>query len=199
MKWVKRLFIMLLSLTLFVVIGALLLVWYSQPEEELDLDYEELSIYRKAEEMIRNRELALTLTEQEVDHLLKQAVVRYVDLPPEVELTGARFRLGDNQLSADLQVKYHQLMSAGATLDYTVRWEEPELVISLERLAVKRLSVPALLEPQSYRFSLEDQLPAVIDVTDVSIQPSGVRVEFAVDPSEVNQLLEELQQQLQGR
>ncbi|WP_010271123.1 hypothetical protein [Paenibacillus senegalensis] len=198
MKWIKRLVIIMASLVLAAVIGTSALLWYSQPDEKLDLHYEELSIYRKAEEMIRNREPALTLTEQEVNHLLKQAVVRYVELPPEVEITGARFRLGDSRLMADLQLRYRELVSAGATLDFVVAWEAPDLVISLDRLAVKRLTIPALIEPQSFRFSLEDQLPAVIDVTDVSIQPSGLRMEFAVDPAQLNQLLEELQQQFQG-
>lgn len=198
MRTIKRLLIALLILLAVAALGFGGLMWYAQPEEELDLQYEEISVFAKAEEMIRSRQLSLSLTEGEVNHLLKQALSRQASLPADVELKGARFRLGQDQLMADVHLLYKGFLSAGATVYYDVVWSPPELSVLFDRITVKRLPVPPAFEPESFRINLEELLPAVIDVSDVEVGPQEVRFDFAVNPEQMEDLLRQLQQKFQG-
>ncbi|UUZ84185.1 hypothetical protein LJK88_10865 [Paenibacillus sp. P26] len=68
-------------------------IWYVQPAQKLDLAYGEFPLKDKVFSMLMSRRLEVTLSEQEVNDLLKKALAAHAQIRPGLELTGARFYL----------------------------------------------------------------------------------------------------------
>ncbi|MCZ8517136.1 hypothetical protein O9H85_33255 [Paenibacillus filicis] len=154
-------------------------LWYVQPNQKLDLSYAELPMKDKVFSMLMSRKLEVTLSEQEVNDLLKKALAQHTQVKPGVTLTGARFYLQGERLTADVNLLVQGSYLAEATLDFELGWEEPNLTAIHTGTRIKDIRVPLgwfRLEP--LRLPLNDYLPRRLTVRDIGFSGSTVKVGF---------------------
>lgn len=192
-KIAKRLFTLVVLLLVLAVLLTAALLFYVKPDKTLDLSYRPIDIRDKIEQMIRNRQLSFTLSEEEVNSLFKRAISEHpLPLPPDIRIEGADVRLAEGGLVADFNLRYKERIPIAATVYLRAEWRSPELVVELERIKAKQLTLPqAVVEGCQYRFRLDEHLPSFIRITDIGIQPGGVRIDWEVDQDRVEELLED--------
>jgi hypothetical protein len=166
--------------------GTLLLVFilllgvsyaYAQPDRMLDLNYSELSIRDKLENMLVNRRLEVVLTESEVNGLLKKTLASRAQLRDDWTLTGAQFTLKGTQWMADINLMYKEKWPIGAQLFFTVNWEDPFLTAIHTDTQIKQISVPmSWFQLEPLQIPLNDYLPRPAGVRNVTFQDNIVRL-----------------------
>ena len=94
------------------------------------MNYSELNWKNKLVEMVESRNTELTLTESDVNNLLKKGLTEYVaehDLP--FQIIGADFKLNGNQIIANMNGAWG-LVNFGATAKYSVEYADGTLLLS---------------------------------------------------------------------
>ncbi|WP_426448900.1 hypothetical protein ACP26L_29625 [Paenibacillus sp. S-38] len=161
------------------VIAAALLLWFVRPPQPLDLTYKELPLREKALDMLRSRKLEVTLTEAEVNELLKKALAASPQVSANVRITGARFYLEGEALSADVQLLYRNRWEAGGRLFFDLAWQDPYLTAVHTGSAIRGLHLPdAWFRLQPLQTDLNSYLPQAAAIRDLHFEPDGVRLSF---------------------
>ncbi|MFC6230184.1 hypothetical protein ACFQI7_20385 [Paenibacillus allorhizosphaerae] len=161
------------------MIASFLAIAYVKPEQKLDLAYSELPLRDKLAGMLVNRKPEITLTESEVNELLKKALAARPDVRPDVTVTGARFDLQGDQLTADVNVRIKRRIEAAATLRFDLDWKEPYLIAVHTGTFVKQVGIPGSwfhLEP--LQANLNDYLPRLAAIRSVAFENAGVKLSF---------------------
>ncbi|MCI3919959.1 hypothetical protein MO973_06905 [Paenibacillus sp. TRM 82003] len=129
-------------LVLGLVGGALTL--YLSTEPKLDWSYGEMpSLGERIETMIAERSLSLTITEAELNALVKAELFQRRALAEGIELSGADAALDDDVLTVRTDVTMGGRLRAQLTHRLRLAWEEPELVATHESTKLKDIPLPA--------------------------------------------------------
>lgn len=169
----------IISLLMIGMLASFLVIAFVKPEQQLDLAYTELPLRDKLAGMVLNGKPEITLTEPEVNGLLKKALAIRPEVRPNVTVTGARFDLQGDQLTADVNVLIKRRIAAAATLRFDLVWKEPYLVAVHTETSVKQVKIPASwfhLEP--LQANLNDYLPRLAAIRSVAFENAGVRLSF---------------------
>ncbi|GIP31248.1 hypothetical protein [Paenibacillus sp. J2TS4] len=193
-KLTKRLFKLLLLILGLVVILAAALWLYVKPDKPLDLAYGPVSIRDKVEQMIRSRQLSFQLSKEEINSLVKKAILEHpLPLPPDLQIEGVDIQPVEQGFVGEFNLRYKERLRFAATADVRIEWQSPELYIELEQVKVKKLPIPnALLDKRQYRLRLDEQLPSFVDLSRIDFHPNGVQIEWTIDPDRVEELLDDL-------
>lgn len=152
-------------------------LWYVSPAEKLDLIYEPVSISQKAADMVRNRKLEVTVSEQELNSLLKMKLAQNPQLRPDVVIEGARFEQEQNEITAFVNIKYANRISIGATLTFSLEWKPPELIIHHESTYIKKRKVPASwLQLDPILIQAEEGMPPMVGIKDIRFEKDTILI-----------------------
>jgi hypothetical protein len=171
--------VLLLILALLLGLGYSSAVQYAAPDEVLDLSYDEVSLSANIGEMVRKRQFALDLSEDELSSLLKKKLAANPDVAPQAEVRGARFHLDGDQLFADVHVVYRKRFDVGLTLTFNLTWEEPDLVARHVQTSVRSFEVPpSLFQLQPLRIRTDVLLPGYIGIRSVQFPGNHILIEL---------------------
>jgi hypothetical protein len=177
----------LILLILLIVAG---LAAYIRPFHDLDLNYTEVDWRSKLLTIIQTQETALTLNEDELNNLAKKGIAERAlaaDQPYRIE--GADFGLNGNELTADVIVQWG-LLRAEATALYTLSFEGGKLLLTPESVKVRGMTLsPSLFKLKAIEVDAGQYLPQLIQITDVKFEGHSLKIEFAVDWSQLPSLL----------
>ncbi|WP_409344616.1 hypothetical protein [Paenibacillus sp. MBLB4367] len=164
-------------LLLLAIVGIAAFLWYIRPEEKLDLSYRNLSVLDKIGEMVRKRELTVELSDEELGDLVRKAIAGKPQLSDSLRVTGARTEVENGTLAVHINALAGGFVKAGATIYAKAEWQEPNLLITLERGAVKGMAIPAgLLPQQTFVVPLYDKLPAIVGIRDIELADGKLRI-----------------------
>lgn len=154
-------------------------VQYVQPEGNLDLTYTEISLSYKIVEMIKRRQLSVTLNEAEVNDLLKKVLSQHPQPAEHIQIVGATFDTYGDQMIADVHMKYRGKWDIGAKLYFLLSWNNPSITVTHVRTDVKSIHVPSgLLQLNPISINLNDYLPRLIGVKDVRFEKEQIVIYF---------------------
>lgn len=173
----RKLFVTLIVLILLLGGAGAFAYWYVSPSQQLDLAYQEVPLRDRALDMIRRMSTELVLTESDINNLGKKEAAANRRYEQGVELTGAKFRLENGRLVADVNAEWKNRVPLGLQLTYRLRWESPVLIAEVEEAKLKDISLPAKAF-DNIVIPLGDQLPKPIRIKDVRIENDEVVVEF---------------------
>lgn len=175
---------------LFVVIMTAI-VLYIRPSQTLNMNYSELNWKNKLVEMAENRHTTLTLTESDVNNLLKKGLAEYAaenELP--FQITGADFKLNGNQIIANVNGAWG-LMDVGAAIKYRVEYAGGTLLLHPSSLEVRNLSVsPEKFGLEAMTIYLSDCIPKVVTINDVKFPGKTIQIKFTLDLPELIHFLQ---------
>ncbi|WP_166240510.1 hypothetical protein [Paenibacillus turpanensis] len=172
---------LIVGFLVFVILGgaaAVSLLTYVKPTEQLDLSYTQPNVKEKALEMLKRRHFSLLLYEEELNHLLKKALLAHASIPAHTTLEGARFRLDGELLYADLNLTYRHF-PVGMTAQYRLRWQPPEVQGVYEAAMIKNIRLPAgLVILPNVSLPVENLLPSLVGVREVVFLEDAVEIQF---------------------
>jgi len=164
-------------LLLAVIAAAAVLLWYIRPAETLDLSYRDISIVEKVTEMVRKRELVVELDDDELSNLVKRAIAEKPQLTEDVRITGVRVETENGLLALHVNAVAKGFVKAGATIYAKLEWREPNLLLTLDRGAVKKLEIPGkYFSQQNFIVPLYDKLPALVGIKDIRLEDGKLRI-----------------------
>ena len=185
-KMIKRLFAAFILIVLLLAGAGWWLLSYIAPERELSLDYEPIDVDSKLVDMMIKLRPELVLTESDVNSLVKMMLVKSggsVEAEGEakhVEITGASFELHGEQLHALMNVRYRERIDAELLAVYTLRWDNPNLVLEPQRLTTKKLELPvSMLERKEIPLGISTNL--LVRISDVKFQDDHITLRFKLD------------------
>lgn len=166
----------------FIVLVVLLvggLVWYIAPDEDLDLAYAEVPIREKIVSMAKKLKLEIVITEQEINDLAKKQLAAHPRIGPDIEVTGARFELNGDRLTAHLNLIYRGLIRAQAAAYFQLEWKRPSIVATLQRTEIKGYELPsAWVSLKPIAIPVEDKLPDFVGIRNVDFEANGIVFRF---------------------
>jgi hypothetical protein len=175
----KKLIIFVLLLASLAYIGKAAALHYIAPTGTHDLSYTEISIAPKIVDMVRQRQFAATLSEADVNSLLKQALARNPRLNDEVTVTGADFHLEGNRLTADLNLLYRGNTPIGAICYFQLTADGPMLTATYDGATVKAIAIPpAWVAIPPIGIYLNDYMPPLVGVERIDFAGKGVTLHF---------------------
>ncbi|GGG08880.1 hypothetical protein [Paenibacillus abyssi] len=190
-KFFRRLIIFVIILVILVVLAGWGLTRYVAPREQLDLNAAPLDLRQKATDMALQMNPELTLTEEDINNLIKSHLGDNRMLAPDVRLDGARFELQSDVLTAHVNVTYMGQIEAAAVAEYRLVWEKPNLRAVPERLAIRDIPLPAD-GMQELVIPLGSQLPEMLEVRGVYFDPDRIRIAFQANLPDMQDLLGQL-------
>lgn len=169
----------LLILSITTVTGTL---WYIRPTEQLDLSYEKISVFDKVADMVLSGELKLELSNADLTSLIRLGLSAKPQLSEQIRILGARVAVMDGKIALYANVLLGGKVKAGATMYGTLEWAEPNLIIDLEDIYIKKVKLPASLLPEQTSFSIDlyDKLPAIIGIKSVQFEQGKMAVRFKI-------------------
>ncbi|MEI7026644.1 hypothetical protein [Paenibacillus sp. y28] len=177
MRWLKW----FIGFIVLAVAACAVLIWYVKPQRQLDLNATELQLAPKLMDMVKHRQTELTLTEPEVNQLLKGVLASRRQLTPDLTLTGADFQLADERLRAAVQVVYADWLQTEGQIVYRLVWQPPYLTAVPEEARVKGLSVPMeWLGLTPVQVNLEERLPQLVGIREVAIEGQELHIRFDI-------------------
>ncbi|MCC2685178.1 MAG: hypothetical protein K0R75_2077 [Paenibacillaceae bacterium] len=177
----KKLLIFVLLLASLAYIGKAAAFRYIAPTDTHDLSYSEISIAPKIVDMVKNRQFAATLTEADVNSLLKQALARHPQLNDEVTVTGADFHLDGSRLTADLNLLYHGNIPIGATCYFQLSAAGSVLTATYDGATVKAIAIPpAWVTVPPLEIDLNEYMPSLVGIDRIDFAGTGVTLHFAL-------------------
>jgi hypothetical protein len=177
----KKFLVLVVLLVSLVYIGKAAALHYIAPTDTRDLSYSEISIAPKIVDMVRQRQFAATLTEADVNSLLKQALARNPQLNAEVTVTGADFHLEGTQLTADLNLLYQGNTPIGATCYFQLSSTGSVLTATYDGATVKAIAIPpywASIPP--IEVDLNEHMPSLVGIDRIEFAGSAVTLHFAL-------------------
>jgi hypothetical protein len=176
---VKRFLISLVLLIVLCAAAVQAAVRYVQPAEELDLVYSEVSISANLTEMLRNRQLSIVLSEQELSDLLKKRLAANPQVADKIEVKGAKFALQGDRLLTDIHAVYDSKWDIGAKLEFVLAWEDPDIIARHVRTWVKSIEIPAsTFELVPIRIHTDSILPSHVGVRSVQFANQQLLIEL---------------------
>lgn len=170
---------LLLAFLVFVILLIVGLVWYIAPDEDLDLTYAEVPIQQKIVNMAKNLKLETAITEQEINDLAKKQLAAHPRIGQDIEVTGARFELNGDSLTAHLNLIYRGLIRTQAAAYFQLEWRKPSIVATLLRTEVKGYELPpAWVSLKPIAIPIEDKLPDFVGIRSVDFEPNGIVFRF---------------------
>lgn len=170
------------ALVVVLIIGALAgaaALWYVKPAEALDLSYAPLRLDDKLAAMLLERKFEISLSEGEVDSLIKTSLAAKPRIHPDATVTGARFTLQDGTLAADVNLLVKERWPAGVKLRFELAWQEPVLTIRHVGTDIRQVPLPPdwfRLDPFDIR--LEDYMPRPVGIRSVSFAGSEMKLQL---------------------
>lgn len=184
MKPMKKLLIFVCTVLVIFAALAGAAIWYVKPTEALDLNYREVPIGGKIVDMIKNRKFEVLITEAEINDLVKKQLAAHRELPHDIRIEGAALQLRGNELQADVNLLWREQIPVGAKLFFNVEWNSPNIEIVHTSTQIKEASLPSsLLQLPPLRISLEEHLPKLVGVRNVSFEENGIRIGFKLGQS----------------
>jgi len=174
---VRKLIVVLIVLIVIAGGAGAFAYWYVSPSQQLDLAYQEVPLRDRALDMVRRMSPELVLTEADIDNLGKKQVAANRHFEQGVELTGAKFRLENGRLVADVNAKWKNRVPIGLQLTYRLEWNSPVLIAQVEEAKLKGIDLPAEAF-DNIVIPLGDELPKPIRIKDVRIENDEAVVEF---------------------
>lgn len=177
-KALKRLFIAIVILLLLAVGGGWWLLSYVAPDEELDLTYQNIDVRQKATDMVKQLKAELVLTEADINNLIKKNLDPNVG--EQVVIDGAAFDLEGDRLIANMNVTYRDRVKAAVRAEYRLEWQNPNLALRPQSLAVKGFELPVNLL-DTIIVNLDLPIGDMVEVRDVRFEGESVRVLFKLN------------------
>ncbi|MEC0266670.1 hypothetical protein [Paenibacillus anseongense] len=175
----QKRFIFLIVVVLFLAAATVLFIRHIQPTEDLDLNYQEISIGSKIADIVKNRKLEVQITEQDLNNLVKKQLSAHQNLPNGIRIEGAKLTLQGSNLVADVNVKWQDKLPVGAQLLFTLAWDPPNVIIQHQSTMVRGIQVPKeWLQFAPIELSIEDHLPLLIGVKDVQFEEKAVLIQL---------------------
>lgn len=173
----RKFIIFVFSFVLLVGIAGVGVLYYIRPDPTLTLDYTSVSLRDKALDMIKQMSPEIVLTEEDLNNLLKEVLARDPVIIPEVEVRGAHFSLSGNRLTAELRIMWKDRVAAGVQMEYTLVWNEPDLIAMPESIRIKDISLPVELMKRIV-MPIEQQLPSVVGIRDIQFGPGDITIKL---------------------
>ncbi|MBH5318694.1 hypothetical protein I6N90_12885 [Paenibacillus sp. GSMTC-2017] len=177
-KVVKRLFITLIVLIVIIVGAGWWFLSYIAPDKQLDMAHETIDIREKAASMVKRLKPELILTESDVNHLIKSHM--NPNIAEGIRVDGADFKLEENRLLADLNITYQERIPAQIQAEYRLEWQEPNLVLIPETLAMKGINLP-LRMLESLTIPLDLPTADLVTVQSVKFEANQIKVLFKLN------------------
>ncbi|TNJ66517.1 hypothetical protein FE784_09630 [Paenibacillus hemerocallicola] len=155
---------------------------YAKPTETLNLDYGQVSVLQKLLEMVKIRKPDVHISERELNDILKKQLADRAQLTPNVVIEGARFEQHADRLAAYVNLKTAGGVRIGATLDFALAWDAPELIVRHTGTRIRSWNVPASwlqLDPMVVK--IDDGLPPLIAVRDIRFEEDGITVSLKLN------------------
>ncbi|GAA0410874.1 hypothetical protein [Paenibacillus motobuensis] len=170
------------SIIILLVVLITAIVLYIRPSRTLDMNYSELNWKNKLVEMVESRNTELTLTESDVNNLLKKGLTEYVaehDLP--FQIIGADFKLNGNQIIANMNGAWG-LVNFGATAKYSVEYADGTLLLNPSSVEVRNISIsPERIGLEAMTIHLTDYIPKLVTINEVNFPGKAIQIKFTLD------------------
>jgi hypothetical protein len=173
----KKLFISLFVLAFLVVIAGVGALYYIKPDQNLNLMYEKVPLKERALDMARRLSPELILTSEDLNNLSKKSVADNPQVEKDVRVTGAHFTMEGEFLTADLNVIWKQQISAALQITYRLRWENPNVIATVEKARLKGISLPASMFSDRV-IPIGQDLPKPLKIKDLVWGGGEVKVLF---------------------
>ncbi|MBP1966828.1 hypothetical protein [Paenibacillus aceris] len=175
----KKLFVFAIAVIVILTAAAAMIIRHIKPTEDLDLNYEEISIASKVADIVKNRKLEVQVSEQDLNNLVKKQLAAHQTLPNGVRIEGAKLTLQGADLVADVNVRWQDKVPVGAQLLFTLAWDPPNVVIQHQSTMIKGMQLPKeWLQLAPIELSIEDHLPLLIGVKDVRFEEKAVYIQL---------------------
>ncbi|MDR9857075.1 hypothetical protein RJP21_26110 [Paenibacillus sp. VCA1] len=179
----KVLFRTIVTLLLLAVIACGLVIWYISPDQKLDLSYRDIDVKAKAVQMLKTRKPEITLSGSELNELAKKELLKHLgDIPRQITVTGAEFHFSGQEVTADINGKYEDLIPFGAKLKFYMEANGSTLELQHESTQIKAIKIPASqLKLGTITVQLKDHLPDMLTVDHIEFLPDGAKLSFKLD------------------
>ncbi|MDD9271388.1 hypothetical protein ACFPES_30565 [Paenibacillus sp. GCM10023248] len=175
----KKLFIFIVAVLIVGSVAGVFIIRHIKPAEDLDLNYQNISIGSKVADIVKNRKLEVQVTEEDLNNLVKQQLAAHSELPNGIRVEGAKVTLQGANLVADLNVNWQDKVPVGAQLLFTLAWNPPNLIIEHQSTQVKGVRIPReWVQLAPIEIPIEEHLPLLIGVKDVQFQEKSIVVQL---------------------
>jgi hypothetical protein len=175
--YMKKLLISLFVLVFLAVIAGVGVLYYIKPDQMLDLEYKKVSLNERALDMVKRLSPQMILTEEDIVNLSKKSIADNPQVEKDIEVTGANFDLKGDLLIADLNVVWKNQIAAALKVTYRLRWENPNVVATVEQAKMKGVSLPILAFSDRI-IPIGDMLPKLLKITGIEWGDEEVKVFF---------------------
>ncbi len=148
---------------------------------------------KKVLEMAIELKPELTLTSEEINHLIKSHLQKNPKLENGTELNGADFKLNGSLMSARVNLTYMGLVKMGASAQYRLVWDKPNLRAIPEHLTVRSVNLPSELLKEIV-VPLGSELPSWVEISQVTFEDSRVRIRFQAKLPDPGWLIDRLKE-----
>ncbi|MCJ8014504.1 hypothetical protein MUG84_22650 [Paenibacillus sp. KQZ6P-2] len=179
----KKLFRIVITLMLLVVIGCGIAIWYVSPDKNLDMNYNEIDVKAKVLQMVKSGKPEITLSGSELNELAKKELQKHIgDIPQQITVTGSEFHFNGQEVTADINGRWRDLIPFGAELKFNVEANGSTLELHHESTGIKSIHIPAKwISLGTITVSLKEHLPDVLTVDHIEFLQDGVKVAFKMD------------------
>ncbi|TFE23664.1 hypothetical protein [Cohnella luojiensis] len=185
----KKLFIGLFLFAFLIVIAGVGALYYVKPDQQLDLAYEQVPLEQRAISMVRRLSPEMILTSEDLNNLAKKSIAENPQVEKDVIVTGANFTLDGELLQADLNIIWKNRISAGLAITYRLRWDNPNVVATVEKAKMKGITLPDSMFSDRV-IPIGEELPKLLKIDDLIWGDGEVKVKFK------KPTLEDLQQMI---
>ncbi|QJD86750.1 hypothetical protein [Cohnella herbarum] len=173
----KKLFITLFVLVFLAAFAGVGALYYVKPDRNLDLSYEAVPLKDRALDMIRRVSPEMILTGEDISNLAIKSLADNPQVEKDVLVTGADFTLEGDQLIADLNIIWKNQVSAGIQVTYLLRWDNPNVVATVEKATMKGITLPNSMFSDRL-IPIGDDLPKLLKIKDLVWGDGQVKVLF---------------------
>ena len=189
----KGLLKFILGLLIVIAAGAVLLIFLIYPAKKLDMQYSELNVLQKVQDIITSPDGSFSMSEEELGNLIKKSLSE-ASLPDGFEIAGAGVGLENDQLHLYVNVR-RGFLSASFHAAADIQLENGTLVITPVRYSIGQIAFsPEALygllgrlginvsdyfnDENTIQVDLSKQMPPGIALKNVYIHESKLYVEI---------------------
>jgi hypothetical protein len=173
----KKLLISLFVLVLLVGIAGVGALYYIKPDQQLTLAYEEVNMKERALDMAKRMTPELILSGEDLNNLAKQSLAENPQVEDDIWVTGADFALEGDVLLADLNIEWKNRVSAGLQITYRLRWDNPNVIASVESARIKGISLPVSAFSDRI-IPIGQKIPQLLKIKDLVWGDGEIKVQF---------------------
>ncbi|MDQ0901594.1 MULTISPECIES: hypothetical protein [unclassified Paenibacillus] len=175
----RKLFIFAIAVGFILTALLAIAVRHVKPTEDLNLDYNEITISSKITDIVKNRKLEVQLTEQDLNEVVKKQLAAHQVLPNDFRIEGAKLTLQGSNLVADVNVRWREKIPIGAQMMFTLAWNPPNLVVQHRNTSIKGMQVPSeWVQLSPFKLPIEDHLPKLIGVKNVLFEEKAIIIQL---------------------